>query len=67
MNQSINVQRIGGRDESRSQEWRKRPLDLEAEAEEQTKAVRALLSEARQYYKSGTVSAAEDFYTLKID
>ncbi|GAX80145.1 hypothetical protein CEUSTIGMA_g7583.t1 [Chlamydomonas eustigma] len=61
------VHKIGGQGGGTSQEWRKRPVDLEAEAEEQTKAVRALLNEARQYYRSGTVSAAEDFYTLRVE
>ena len=43
-----------------------RPIDPATEAEEQTRAVGSLVREARQYYRSGDISAAEDFFTVHV-
>ncbi len=46
--------------------WRERPVDKEAEVADQSRAIGSLVAEARQYYRSGTVSAAKDFHTVNV-
>lgn len=46
--------------------WRERPTDLQAETQEQARAVSALVSEARSSYRSGAISAARDFFIMHV-
>jgi hypothetical protein len=41
-------------------------LDKRAEADEQIRAVSSLVQEARQYYRSGAISAAQDFFIFHV-
>lgn len=46
--------------------WRPREESAEEQAEEQGRAVNALLSETRTTYPSGNLLAATDFFTLHV-
>jgi len=46
--------------------WRERPYTAEQEAADQNQAIRALMSEARQTYSRGVLTAASDFYTVHV-